>query len=62
MSPRPAVTTEEMLTPGEVADIYKVNVKTVTAWAVKGDLRFIRTLGGHRRYFASDFEHLRRTP
>ena len=46
--------TEYLLTPGEVADIFKVDVKTVGRWAKAGKLTFIRTLGGHRRYNAQE--------
>lgn len=39
-----------MLTPGEVAALFRVDPKTVTRWAKAGKLSSIRTLGGHRRY------------
>jgi excisionase family DNA binding protein len=38
------------LTPGEVAQLFRVNPKTVARWAKEGKLPFIQTLGGHRRY------------
>jgi excisionase family DNA binding protein len=38
------------LKPGEVADLFHVNVKTVNRWAKEGKLPHLRTLGGHRRY------------
>lgn len=41
---------EQMLTPGDVARILNVDVKTVTRWANSGKLRSIRTPGGHRRF------------
>lgn len=41
---------EELLTPFEVAALFKVDPKTVTRWAKAGKLTSIRTLGGHRRY------------
>ncbi|ABW13765.1 DNA binding domain, excisionase family [Parafrankia sp. EAN1pec] len=41
---------ESMLTPGEVATLFRVDPKTVTRWARAGKLTSIRTLGGHRRY------------
>ena len=39
-----------LLTPAEVATLFRVNPKTVTRWAKAGRLGSIRTLGGHRRY------------
>lgn len=41
---------EELLTPREVADMFRVDPKTVTRWAKAGKLTSLRTLGGHRRY------------
>ncbi|MGH9129893.1 MAG: BldC family transcriptional regulator [Acidimicrobiales bacterium] len=49
--------TEELLTPAEVAALFRVNPKTVTRWARSGKLTSIRTLGGHRRFLASEVEH-----
>ena len=43
-------TSEALLTPAEVATMFRVDPKTVTRWAKEGKLSFIRTLGGHRRY------------
>lgn len=48
-SPRPPET-EPLLTPAEVASMFRVDPKTVTRWAKAGKLTSIRTLGGHRRY------------
>ena len=45
---------ERLLTPGEVALMFRVDPKTVTRWAKAGKLNSIRTLGGHRRYRASE--------
>jgi len=42
--------TSELLTPAEVATMFRVDPKTVTRWAKAGWLTSIRTLGGHRRY------------
>ncbi len=39
-----------LLTPAEVAALFRVDPKTVTRWAKAGKLASIRTLGGHRRY------------
>lgn len=41
---------EALLTPAEVATLFRVDPKTVTRWAKAGKLTSIRTLGGHRRY------------
>jgi len=45
---------ERLLTPSEVAQLFRVNPKTVTRWARAGKLTAIRTLGGHRRFRASE--------
>jgi excisionase family DNA binding protein len=45
---------EELLTPSEVAAMFRVNPKTVTRWARAGKISAIRTLGGHRRFRASE--------
>lgn len=47
---------EALLTPAEVAALFRVNPKTVTRWARSGKLTSIRTLGGHRRFLASEVE------
>ena len=41
---------ETLMTPSEVARLFRVDAKTVTRWAQDGKLPCIRTLGGHRRY------------
>lgn len=46
----PAVDNEALLTPSEVAALFRVDPKTVTRWACAGKLTSLRTLGGHRRY------------
>ncbi len=46
--------TEPLLTPAEVAALFRVNPKTVTRWARAGKITAIRTLGGHRRFRASE--------
>lgn len=45
---------EPLLTPGEVAALFRVDPKTVTRWATMGKLSAIRTLGGHRRFRESE--------
>lgn len=42
--------TDRLLTPREVASLFRVDPKTITRWAKAGKLRSIKTLGGHRRY------------
>ncbi len=49
---------EVLLTPAEVAKLFRVDPKTVTRWAKAGKLTAIRTLGGHRRYRRSEVESL----
>ena len=49
---------DELLTPAEVAALFRVDPKTVTRWAKAGRVDCIRTLGGHRRYPATQFAHL----
>ena len=44
----------ELLTPAEVAVMFRVNPKTVTRWARAGKISAVRTLGGHRRFRASE--------
>lgn len=44
----------DLLTPSEVAALFRVHPKTVTRWAVAGKLTSFRTLGGHRRYRAAE--------
>lgn len=44
----------DLLTPAEVAALFRVDPKTVTRWAVAGKLTSFRTLGGHRRYRAAE--------
>jgi len=50
--------TEALLTPSEVATLFRVDPKTVTRWAKAGKLTSIRTLGGHRRYRESEVRQL----
>lgn len=49
---------EVLLTPSEVASLFRVDPKTVTRWAKAGKLTSIRTLGGHRRYKESEVKLL----
>ncbi|HEU5128654.1 MAG TPA: BldC family transcriptional regulator [Glycomyces sp.] len=52
------VETEALLTPSEVAAMFRVDPKTVTRWAKAGKISAIRTLGGHRRYRESEIRAL----
>jgi excisionase family DNA binding protein len=49
---------DELLTPAEVAAMFRVDPKTVTRWARAGPITAIRTLGGHRRYRSSEVRAL----
>jgi excisionase family DNA binding protein len=48
----------ELLTPSEVAALFRVNPKTVTRWARAGRISYIKTLGGHRRFRADEIRKL----
>lgn len=43
-----------LMTPGEVAKIFKVTSKTVTRWAKEGKISFITTPGKHKRFWKSE--------
>lgn len=45
---------DPLLRPAEVASLFRVTSKTVTRWERQGLLVSERTLGGHRRYRASE--------
>ena len=49
---------QALLTPAEVATLFRVDPKTVTRWAKAGKLTSIRTLGGHRRYSETEVRGL----
>jgi excisionase family DNA binding protein len=49
---------ERLLTPGEVAALFRVDPKTVTRWAAAGQLKSIRTPGGHRRFREAEVREL----
>ncbi|AUS79099.1 helix-turn-helix domain-containing protein [Actinoalloteichus sp. AHMU CJ021] len=49
---------ERLLTPGEVATMFRVDPKTVTRWATAGRIGSIRTPGGHRRFRESEVKSL----
>ena len=51
-------TPDRLLTPGEVALIFRVDPKTVTRWASAGRIGSIRTPGGHRRFREAEIHGL----
>jgi excisionase family DNA binding protein len=53
-SSNPPPPDERLLTPAEVADMFRVCPKTVGRWARAGNLPATRTPGGHRRYREAD--------
>jgi excisionase family DNA binding protein len=52
------MTTENLMTPAEVAATFRVDPRTVTRWGKEGRLTSIRTPGGHRRYQRAEVERL----
>lgn len=48
------VASEQLLTPSEVARMFRVDPKTVSRWAKAGKLRSIRTPGGFHRFAPSE--------
>jgi excisionase family DNA binding protein len=49
---------ERFLRTSEVAQKLHVSPKTVSRWAKEGRLPFLSTLGGHRRFPASEIDRL----
>jgi excisionase family DNA binding protein len=49
---------DRLLTPGEVAALFRVDPKTVTRWAAAGRITSIRTPGGHRRFWQSEIARM----
>ncbi|MGK2957821.1 MAG: BldC family transcriptional regulator [Acidimicrobiales bacterium] len=45
---------DPLLTPAEVAAMFRVSPKTVARWSIKGQITAVKTLGGHRRFRASE--------
>jgi excisionase family DNA binding protein len=45
---------DTLLTPGEVARLFRVDPKTVVRWAAAGRIPSLRTPGGHCRFLESD--------
>jgi len=48
----------DLLTSAEVADLFRVDLKTVGRWASSGRIKSFCTPGGHRRYRKSDIQAL----
>lgn len=46
----PPLPGDQLLTPREVARIFRVSTITIARWAREGKLAHEETLGGHRRY------------
>jgi excisionase family DNA binding protein len=46
----------ELMTPGEVAALFRVDTKTVAAWAAEGLLTVVRTPGNQRRYYKTEVD------
>ena len=57
-SDRGGAARSRLLTPGEVAALFRVDPKTVTRWAAAGRISSIRTPGGHRRFPESEIRAL----
>lgn len=53
-APREPLTRDRLLTPGEVAVLWRVSARTITRWAIKGRIHSIRTPGGQRRFLESE--------
>lgn len=56
--PCPGRRDEDLLTPGEFANLMRVDPKTVGRWAKTGRIAAIRTIGGHRRFRVSDIRNM----
>ena len=53
---------ERLLTPSEVAALFRVDPKTVTRWAAAGRIASLRTPGGHRRFLETEVRRLLGVP
>jgi excisionase family DNA binding protein len=49
---------DPLMTPAEVAALFRVDPKTVTRWASAGRISAIRTPGGHCRFRESEVRAL----
>lgn len=55
---RPTIEAELLLTAGEVAELWRVDPKTVARWARSGHIDSILTPGGRRRFRESEVHAL----
>jgi excisionase family DNA binding protein len=51
---------ERLLTSAEVAEMFRVDPKTVTHWAAEGRIIYFRTPGGQYRFRESEMRELLR--
>lgn len=49
---------DRLLKPGEVAEMFRVDPKTVTRWAKAGRLTSVKTPGRHHRFRESEVRAL----
>ena len=49
---------EEFLRPAEAAKLLHVSPQTISRWAKEGRIGYVVTLGGHRRFRASEIRQL----
>jgi excisionase family DNA binding protein len=45
-----------LLTPGQAANLFGVDRRTVARWADRGDLTIVRTIAGQRRFKLSEIQ------
>ena len=48
----------DLLTPFEVAALFRVDIRTVARWVKQGRLKFVQLPSGHRRYRRKDIEQM----
>lgn len=44
---------DELMTPAELAELFRVDPQTIRRWSDEGKLDYVKTPGGHRRYWKS---------
>lgn len=54
-----STSSDSLMTPAEVAALFRVSPKTVARWSRAGKLTALRTLGGHRRFRMDEVQALR---